>query len=122
MLQKYVNNSEMSKFSDDFRIKSSQLVQSICLKELIRQVSANCLERGLLLDKIWNSNITLFTVCEEVYQVECQNIKNEFNQNMLDAECEFKKEMDLMTEKVNGVKQNLADKDFELMKKQTSID
>lgn len=57
-----------------------------------------------------------------MYQVECQNIKNEFNQNMLDAECEFKKEMDLMTEKVNGVKQNLADKDFELMKKQTSID
>lgn len=112
----------MSKFSDDFRIKSSQLIYSICLKELIRQVSANCVERGLLLDKIWNSNITLFTVAEEVYQVECQNIKNQFQQNMEDAERAFNREMDLMTEKVNAVKQNLADKDFEMMKKQQSID
>lgn len=75
-----------------------------------------------MLDKIWNSNITLFTVAEEVYQVECQNIKNQFQQNMEDAEKEFNREMDLMTQKVNAVKQNLADKDFEMMKKQQSID
>jgi len=41
---------------------------------------------------------------------------------MEDAEKEFNREMDLMTQKVNAVKQNLADKDFEMMKKQQSID
>lgn len=112
----------MSRFSDDFRIKATQLIYSICLKELIRQVSANCLERGLLLDKIWNSNITLFTVAEEVYQVECRNIKNEFHQNMADAELKFQEELDLLREKVEAVKKSLADKDFEIMKKQQKID
>jgi len=41
---------------------------------------------------------------------------------MEDAEREFNKEMNLMTQKMNAVKQNLADKDFEMMKKQQSID
>lgn len=41
---------------------------------------------------------------------------------MEDAEREFIKEMNLMTQKMNAVKQNLADKDFEMMKKQQSID
>jgi len=41
---------------------------------------------------------------------------------MEDAEREFNEEMNLMTQKMNAVKQNLADKDFEMMKKQQSID
>lgn len=41
---------------------------------------------------------------------------------MDDAEKEFNEEMNLMTQKMNAVKQNLAEKDFEMMKKQQSID
>jgi len=92
------------------------------LKELIRQVSANCYERGMLLDKIWNSNITLFTVAEEVYQVECSNIKKEFERNMEDAEKKFHLELEILSSKVEDVKKTLADKDFEIMKRQQKID
>lgn len=66
MLNKYVNNNTMQKQSDDFRIKCAQLIHTMCFREIIRQVSSVCIERGLLMDKIWNSNITLFAASEEL--------------------------------------------------------
>lgn len=51
--------------SDDYRAKCAHLIYNICFKEIQRQVSSHCIERGLLMDKIWNSNITLYSVAEE---------------------------------------------------------
>jgi len=36
------------------------------------------MERGMLMDKIWNSNITLFTVAEDLYVQKCDDIKQNF--------------------------------------------
>lgn len=56
----------MNTYTDSFRMKCAQLIYTICYKELVRQNAAMCIERGLLMDRIWNSNITLFTVAEEI--------------------------------------------------------
>jgi len=45
------------------------------------------------MDRIWNSNITLFTVAEEVYHKECIGIKKEFDRGMVEAELNFKEEL-----------------------------
>jgi len=36
------------------------------VKEMIRQNKTICLERGKLMETIWNSNIQLFAVAEEL--------------------------------------------------------
>lgn len=41
---------------------------------------------------------------------------------MKDAEKKFQEELDLLREKVDAVKKALAEKDFEIMKKQQKID
>ena len=41
-------------------IENLEVVYSSALKECIRQVSIDCKERGILLDKIWKSYVKLF--------------------------------------------------------------
>ena len=34
-------------------VRESQRIHSVCLFELVRQVSVQCIERGLLLKRVW---------------------------------------------------------------------
>jgi len=36
----------------------------------------------MLMDKIWNSNITLFTVAEDLYLQKCDEIKENYKNNI----------------------------------------
>lgn len=45
-----------------------------------------CIERGLLMDRIWNSNITLFTVAEEIYLKKCEDIEENFKNSLNELE------------------------------------
>ena len=65
MVDKYISNPELGKLTDDFRIKAAQLIYRLCFKEVVRQVSSSCLQRGVLLDRLWNSSITLYTVLKK---------------------------------------------------------
>mmetsp|Transcript_93107 Transcript_93107/g.201372 ORF Transcript_93107/g.201372 Transcript_93107/m.201372 type:complete len:80 (-) Transcript_93107:175-414(-) len=68
----------MARMSDTFRMRCAQLICTVCYKEIVRQNAVVCLERGLLMDRIWNSNITLFTVAEDLYLNRCKQIENNF--------------------------------------------
>lgn len=41
------------------QLYASQLIYSLCFKELIRQNLVHCIERGALLEKVWNASIDL---------------------------------------------------------------
>jgi len=66
MINKYVINKDMDNLHDDVRLKCAQLIYTIAYKEIVRQNASICIERGLLMEKIWNSNITLFSVAEDI--------------------------------------------------------
>jgi len=76
----------MQNCTDSYRMKCAQLIYTICYKELVRQNAAMCIERGLLMDRIWNSNITLFTVAEEIYLKKCEDIEFNFKNSLSELE------------------------------------
>ncbi|CAD8125521.1 unnamed protein product [Paramecium sonneborni] len=71
------------KYSDTKQIDFYEEVQNVltlCLKELIRQISIDCIERSVLLEKIWNQyveiNSTLiYQVINEKKEIEKSNLK-----------------------------------------------
>lgn len=65
MVDKYLTEEDTN-MSDDLRIRRAQLIYTMVVKEMIRQNKTICLERGKLMEKIWNSNIKLFAVAEEL--------------------------------------------------------
>ena len=63
----------------DTVFESLQIIYSGCLQELIRQISIQCVERGQLLHKIWNSHISLF----ERLMIEQKKASNQTEKNYL---------------------------------------
>ncbi|CAD8178464.1 unnamed protein product [Paramecium pentaurelia] len=63
------------------------LIYSSCLKEIIRQVSLDCKERGQLLEKVWNSYIVLIDDLiqniNKTNQEHLENLKNIQQQQLL---------------------------------------
>ncbi|KAL4468385.1 hypothetical protein ABPG72_012279 [Tetrahymena utriculariae] len=56
-------------------LENVQLIYTACLKELIRQVSLQCTERGLLIQKIWDAYLTLFEKLIELNSTEKRNLE-----------------------------------------------
>ncbi|CAG9319602.1 unnamed protein product [Blepharisma stoltei] len=50
----------------DQRVSIAQLIYTICFKEIIRQVSVHCLERGQLMEKLWNSQLELYSKSDDI--------------------------------------------------------
>lgn len=96
MLESLKTDSSLTSIHDYFHI--IQVIYTCCLQELIRQVSLDCKDRGLLLKKIWNAYITILenaifeeiktqqhnereyleeiTKVHKIYQQEIENNKN----------------------------------------------
>ncbi|EAS06598.2 EF hand protein (macronuclear) [Tetrahymena thermophila SB210] len=56
-------------------LENVQLIYTACLKELIRQVSLQCTERGLLIQKVWDAYLTLFEKLIELNATEKRNLE-----------------------------------------------
>lgn len=52
------------------------------------------------MDKIWNSNITLFTVAEDIYMKKCDEIKELFDQNVKELDLVYEKKMEDLNERM----------------------
>jgi len=54
----------------------------------------------MLMDKIWNSNITLFTVAEDIYLKKCEEIKENFDGNVRELELVYDNKMSDLNERM----------------------
>ncbi|CAG9317642.1 unnamed protein product [Blepharisma stoltei] len=60
----YMIDTQVNQVSDiefDKKIKVAQLIYSRCFKEIIRQISVHCIERGELMEKVWSGLLNLFS-------------------------------------------------------------
>ena len=48
----------------------TQLIYTTCLGQIVKQVTAQCAERGLLLEKVWRAYVGLFEKAIETYKAE----------------------------------------------------
>ncbi|CAD8105512.1 unnamed protein product [Paramecium sonneborni] len=62
------------------------LIYSSCLKEIIRQVSLECKERGCLLEKVWNSYIALIDqLISNINKTYSENLLNQQQQQQINS-------------------------------------
>ncbi|CAD8211498.1 unnamed protein product [Paramecium pentaurelia] len=76
----------IEKYSDQKQIDFYEEVQNVltlCLKELIRQISIDCIERSVLLEKIWTQYVEInSTVINQVVNEKKENEKQNLKQIM----------------------------------------
>ena len=107
-LEDWLNNMTKTVYEKHHDLQSQfmniQLVYAACFKELIRQVSANCSERGSLIQRIWNDyleivektiiyerqknakiqneQISEITKIHSLYQTEINNLTSQYNKSI----------------------------------------
>ena len=90
--------------------ESAKLIYTVCFNEIVRQVSVNCVERGQLMDKVWNGYISLLEK-SIVYSEKKQN-------KLLDK---FKREKENVTSYLNGIISKLRKENAELLENNSTL-
>ena len=98
MITRLLNENKLDLIS---LFENLQLVYLGCFQELIRQVSIECLERGNLIQKIWNAYINLFerAIIEQakgISQIEIENLKENGRLHKL-----YQKEIERLKQSLN---------------------
>ena len=79
MIQAFVN--EPSDLTLEEKVRRASMIYTVCFKEVVRQVTNHCIERGILLQKIWNAQIDIYCAKED------ENVKKieEFQKRILEV-------------------------------------
>ena len=81
------------------KTRAAQLIYTMCFRELIRQVSVHCAARGLLMDRIWNSSVEIFTKSEFAFVKELEELKHKFREVVAKAEKHYDDRLAVVTKK-----------------------
>jgi hypothetical protein len=107
MLSKILNSTPGNPSSIQ---ESAKVIYTVCFNEIVRQVSVNCVERGQLMDKVWNGYISLLEKAI-VYSEKKQN-------KLLDK---FKREKENITSYLNSIISKLRKENAELSDKNSNL-
>ena len=78
-MEEKVNSINKGPASDSEKYAKCDEVYNLCLNELLRQVSVDCMERGELLYKIWISYYKMFSSFKTSLDTEIDKMKAELN-------------------------------------------
>ncbi|OMJ85559.1 hypothetical protein SteCoe_13101 [Stentor coeruleus] len=104
------------------KVKRAQLIYTTCFKEVIRQVSTQCLERGVLMQKIWNAHIDINCVKEDTRLNEIESLKKRLEAFMLTSGTRLKTEIEKYEKTISELKENIRIKDKEIRLLNMKID
>lgn len=96
------------------KVKRAQLIYTTCFKEVIRQVSTHCLERGILMQKIWNAQIDIYCAKEDTRILEIDDMKRRLEKFMATAGAKYKAQNDFFEKAVHEFKDVIRGKDKEI--------
>lgn len=120
MLDKYVNTK--TEFSDDQRVRAAQLIYTFTLKELVRQVSVHCVERGNLIERILNAQVKVNSNSDDTINLELQNLRKKFKSLISKHKAEYEDKLSLQHKELIDLKQDLkiAKKSIQSLRKEKS--
>lgn len=105
MLDIYVESAD--NISSEQRERAAQLIYAMCFKEVIRQVSVHCVERGRLLDRIWKASLSLFTKNENSFARQIEEIKSKFKEIVIKNRKEYERNLDVAVKKYSEINAEL---------------
>lgn len=118
MLEKYVHTKH--EFTDEQRMRAAQFIYTFCLKEIVRQVSVHCVERGALIERVWNAQVKVCTDQDDTISTELQNLKKKFKHLIAKHKTEYEDKLNSKTKELANIKQELkiSRKSIESIKKE----
>jgi hypothetical protein len=105
MLDLYVETADS--FSSNQRERAAQLIYAICFKEIIRQVSVHCVERGRLLDRIWKASLSLLNKNENSFIRQVEEIKKKFKEIVCKTRKEYDRNLDVAVKNYSEINAEL---------------
>ena len=88
MIMTYVNQAIDITLEE--KVRRASMIYTVCFKEVVRQVSNHCIERGILLQKIWNAQIDIYCAKEDEKIQKIEEIQIKFENVMKDYEEKYK--------------------------------
>ncbi|CAG9327330.1 unnamed protein product [Blepharisma stoltei] len=127
MKSRYLTNFESENDSSIEEIKSAELIFTTCQRELVRQVSVYCLDRGELLEEVFKGFQKIFKQKEKIHEKSFENSKEEAKIEQDKREEQFNAQMTksvnyikFLSEKIANLKENKkgVKKDFDFVTKE----
>lgn len=66
------------------KVRRAQIIYTACFKEVVRQVSVQCIERGVLIQRIWNASVDLSNQKEDLRIQQMRDLQKKV-QNITDS-------------------------------------
>lgn len=88
----------------------TQLIYTVCLEEIIRQVKLQCSERGQILEKIWEAYTDLFNKAVEVSKKEKKQLESHFMNEITELKVKYDKEIETHKKNIEELTQELDEK------------
>jgi hypothetical protein len=126
LLEEWLDNMEqqLSSFQEnesekDFSAK--KLVYNTCFQEIVRQVGVHCVERGLFMQRVWNSYIGFMENNIEKGSKERNSLIGDFSREMQDTQTQYRKLIDNLQGKINELQIEIAYLNSDLKEKENQI-
>lgn len=106
MLKKISKENNQSK---EEMLENAQVIYTSCLKEIFRQISVHCTERGELLKRVWKSYFGLMVKTINFYQNSKILLQEKFKADMYACKQKHLKEIDIYDEKLTKSEEKIKD-------------
>lgn len=94
MLQKILENTNLTKGE---MFENAQIIYTMCLREIVRQIKVHCADRGELLERVWKTYFSIMIKTINIYQkskilqqkrfeTETTSIKDRYNKEIVELE------------------------------------
>ena len=110
------NVKKKPKYCFNLLIEDLQIIYSACLKELIRQISLHCSERGQLMEKIWNSYVDLLEKAILSSNKEKEKLEKGYLDEITRIYAIFEKESGNFKKEIEGFKKEKMENDEKMNK------
>ena len=98
----------------DEKVRRAQIIYTACFKEVVRQVSVQCIERGVLIQRIWNASVDLSSLKEDVRVQQMQELQQKVQSITDTTISDLKSRCEKAEKNITELKRIIQDKDDEL--------
>ena len=100
------------------RVRRAQLIYTACFREVVRQVSVQCIERGILIQRIWNASIDMANLKDQDRLVQMQSLQDKVQQIIDSKIKELKERCEKAESQIEVLKKIIEDKDMIIIQAQ----
>ncbi|CAD8097304.1 unnamed protein product [Paramecium sonneborni] len=119
---------QMKIIVEDTKLKEDQMLHQVehvfnqSLKELIREISLDCIEKGVLLEKIWNQYVNFNNIVIQAIQQEKINSENEYLNDLKQVHQTYQISVQVLEDKIKLIESQMQSLQYKYNEKVVDYD